>query len=903
MLVNTSSDYDLIVIGAGIAGMVAAVTANGLGKRVAVIEKNRVGGNCTNATCIPSKTLIRLSHLSHGIARLHRSGLLADHAGKLQGRKIMPYIRGIVQQAYEKDIPETFSRIGIRIISGSASFVDSRRVEAAGQILSARKFIIAAGTSPLVPTVPGMEEIGFLTNETLYSLEDLPESVIILGGGVDGLEYASAFVRLGVETTVIEAAERFVPSADIELVNHLLRSLRGEGVRLLRGARPVDFRNEAGRAVLRYRQNDGPCAEISANRVLIAVGRKPDLEGLGLEKAGVACNSRGVITDRKLRTSAPNIYACGDIAGPYQLATTAEVQGIIAATNAFLPVKRTVDYRHNVYVVFAEPPLAWVGLTEEEAYARYGRGLGVYRFRYDSMRRALIDGNGVGMAKILCGGNGRIVGAHILGEGAGEVIHELQVIMASNKPLYRFQELTHAYPTYAQAIVGRASQLAFLDRMGGNTFVDLALRLLPGFANRLYLARDRLAESHRIDLFAGFREDEASTASGLKPPALPPSTDSRGEGTGCTVEAREAGRDAAVLDVRGNLTDAAEQAFAGAFGKAMTAAKEIRMNLSGLAHMDADGAGLLLVNAARAIQRQVVVSAFGLSIPLWDAFRLTGLDRIIALFGDEGDAQQRRLSPEKSGLPAGPANGAHPPLPGWSGSAAYLRVRDVPARVMNINADGRRTSGPVQGFGRLWEKRYRMRLHDADLQPRQIVSLWRSEFPQFWPAGNRLYTDGNAPVAPGASALLNLALPGGPVLATGLMVIYADDTSFAFMTAEGHILSGWITFRCFHIDGATFLEIHPLFRAADPLMELGLRLGGGGQEDRFWRETLGNLARRLGTCGDFAQRDILVDPRIQWHRLANLRHNSVIRSFLHMPLYMLKKSIPAKRCWNRQGRP
>lgn len=896
-------DYDLIVIGAGIAGMVAAVTANGLGKRVAVIEKNRVGGNCTNATCIPSKTLIRLSHLNSGIAQLRRLGLTMDQTGALQGRKIMPHIRGIVQRAYEKDLPETFARVGIHIIPGAASFVDSRRVEAAGQILSARKFIVAAGTSPLIPAIPGIAEIGFLTNETLYSLEDLPGSILIIGGGVDGLEYASAFVRLGVDTTLVEAAERFVPSADRELVNHLLRSLRTEGVRLLNGAKGLEFHNRLGSAVLRYRRDGGPCEEASADRVLVAVGRRPDLDDLGLENAGVACNARGIITDRKLRTSAPDIYACGDIAGPYQLASTAEVQGIIAATNAFLPVKRSVDYRHNVYVVFTEPPLAWIGLTEEEAYARYGSGLGVYRFQYDSMRRALIDGNEVGMAKILCSGRGRIVGAHILGEGAGEVIHEFQVIMSSNKPLYRFQALTHAYPTYAQAIVGRASQLAFLDRMGGSAFVDLALRLLPGFANRLFLARDRLAETHRIDPFAGFRKDEASDASGLEPPPLSTSADRRGRRTGCMVESREAGRDAAVLDLRGNLTATAERTLAGAFEKATATAKMILLNLSGLVHMDAEGAGLLLVNATRAARRQVAVSACGLSGPLRDAFHLAGLDLAVTLYDDEEDALCCRRFLEKSGLSVSPSTDGRPPLPGWAESAGRLCIRDIAPGVMNINADGRRTSGPAQGFGRLWEKRYRMRLHDADRDPRQIISIWRSEFPDFWPKGNHLYAAGKGPVAPGKSALLNLRLPGGLILATGLLVIYADDTSFAFMTAEGHVLSGWITFSCFCIDDATFLEIHPIFRAGDPLMELGLRLGGGAQEDRFWQETLGNLARRLGTHGEYAQREVLVDPQIQWRRFANLRRNAAVRSFLYMPIYMLNKCFPAKKDRNRQERP
>ena len=206
----------------------------------------------------------------------------------------------------------------------------------------------------------------------------------------------------------------------------------------------------------------------------MSIGRKPDLEGLSLEKADVKYSPRGIITDTRLRTSAPNIYACGDIVGPYQLASTAEYQGMLAATNAVLPIKRKVDYRNNVYVIFTEPPMAYLGLTEEEAHKKHGANLKVYRFDYANMRRALVDGTEVGIGKFLCDGSGRLVGAHILGEAAPDVIHEAQVIKALNQPLHKLHSVTHAYPTYAQALVGRASQLAYLDRMGSNFFVKKA---------------------------------------------------------------------------------------------------------------------------------------------------------------------------------------------------------------------------------------------------------------------------------------------------------------------------------------------------------------------------------------------------------------------------------------------
>jgi anti-anti-sigma factor len=903
MLMNPPYDYDLIVIGAGIAGMVSAVTANGLGRRVAVVEKNRVGGNCTNTTCIPSKTLIRLSHIRHDMSHLERLNLIADAAGKIEGRRVMPHIRGIVKRAYEKDLPETFEEIGIRIILGAATFVDSHRILVNGRIVSARNFIIAIGTCPLIPNIPGLPSVKFLTNETLYDLEDLPRSLLILGGGVDGLEYASAFARLGVETTVVEMATRLLPPADRELVNHLLRSLRAEGVRLLTGAKAVNICNKQDRVVLQYQKADGLEEEIEADSVLVAVGRKPELEGLCLENAGVSFNARGIMTDRRLRTTAPNIYACGDIAGPYQLATMAEAQAIIAATNALLPVKRSVDYRNNVYVVFTEPPLAWIGLTEEEAHERYGRKLKTYRFFYSGMRRALIDGNEAGMAKILCDGSGRIVGAHILGEGAAEVIHELQVIRAFNKPLYKIQELTHAYPTYAQAIVGRASQLAFLDRMGSNIFLDLALRLLPGFSNRLFLARNRLAETQPVDTFATVPNDEDHCTSLSEASADASHPDRQGPGNAFIVESRKAGVDTVILDIRGQLTVACEKILSSAFGEATAAAKRILLNLSALAHMDAEGAGLLLVHISKAVRKRIALSACGLFGPLMDVFHLTGLDELITIYNDEEDALCCQRFLEKSGLAPGPltANDQTMPLTGWAKSIDRLSLSAIPAGAMNINVHGRRSSSPVNGFGRLWEKRYRLRLHATDLEPRQIISLWRSEFGAFWPKGNHLFTSEKASILPGTTALLNLALPGGLVLATGFTVIHADDTSFSFMTASGHILSGWITFGCFRKNDAIYIQVHPLFRASDPLMELGFRLGAAAQEDRFWHETLGNLARRLGTHGEVAQQNILIDPDIQWHRFANLRYSAAIRSALYMPLYLMKKCFMAITGRKRNG--
>lgn len=864
-------DYDVIVIGAGIAGMVSAVTAVSLGKRVAVVEKSKVGGNCTNTTCIPSKALIRLGHASREMAHLEGLGLLPPSAGRLDQTRIMPRIRDIVRKAHEKDLPETFEAIGIRMIPAQASFLDAHRIRAGEETLSARSFIVAAGTTPFIPDIPGLAGIDYLTNETLYRLETLPRSLIILGGGVDGLEYASAFGRLGVEATVVEMAPRLLPMADGELVDRLLEILRSEGIRLLAGTRAVSLAERQGRVSLTIDPPGRKRDEILAERLLVAVGRKPDLEGLALDQAGVKVSARGIVTDDHLRTSVPHIYACGDIAGPYQLASTAETHGITAATNACLPVKRGVDYRNNVYVVFTEPPLAWVGLTEGEAREKHGRKLRVYRFPYETMRRALIDGTGTGTAKFLCDGRGRIAGAHMLGEAAAEVIHEAAIVRAMKKPLHSIHSLTHAYPTYAQALVGRASQLAFLDKTAGNPLVSLTLHALPGYAHRIHLARERLAEEHA-----------------LAPTEYASETMPAGQ-RACIIETRAASPGIVVLDVRGVLDAAAEEALRKAFEDNLGKSEHILLNFSGLAHMDPEGAGALVECAVRARDKGAGIAAWGLAAPLRDVFRLTRLDEIFTVFESERQALEGGDFPARRNVFAPTYEG--PLQPGWARSVERLSMGFIPDEAMDINVQGRELAGPVRGFGRLWDKRYRLRIEDGAPDPREIVTLWKAEFPDFWPAGNRFFPSGGAPIYPGTLAVLNLRLPGGLVVATGLMVIYVADSSFSFISIGGHVIAGWITFSSFREGDATIVQVHPMFRPSDPLMEFSFRIGAGGEEDRFWHATLGNLAARLGVRGAVEQRDRLIDGRFQWGEAGNILMSAPVLSSFYMPFYLMKQAL------------
>lgn len=868
-------DYDLIVIGAGIAGFVSAVTANGLGKRVAIIEKGAVGGNCTNFTCIPSKTLIRLSHVGREMAHLDRFGFPTVPLSDLGTGNVMAHIRSVVKKAHEKDRAETFERIGISVISGTASFVDRHHVEVSGRTLSARKFIIAAGTRPMVPRISGLHDIDYLTSENLYELDELPGSLIILGGGVDGLEYASAFGRLGVETTVVEMATRLLPTADREAVNLLLRTLQAEGIRVLTGAKAVSMTEQHNKVTLTFEQTGGKFGEIHADRVLVAVGRKPDLDELSLENAGVKQTPRGIITNSKLRTSARNIYACGDVVGPYQLASTAEYHGVIAATNAFLPVKRSVDYRNNVYVIFTDPPLAYLGLTEEEANETYGDQVAVYRFDYANMRRAMVDGTEVGMAKILVNGRGRIVGAHILGEAAAEVIHEVLLIKALNQPLHKVHFVTHAYPTYAQALVGRASQLAYLDRMGTNSLVGKVLDLLPGYANRLHVARERLAETPTSDHLRPVKLTVAVEAEAAHPGEL-------------HVKAVCIGDTACVIDLPVEVMGYDEgPILAASPGSGTRAPQYLILNFAHVRRINGLGASMLVKLSARTRRTGQRLIGYGVDGGLRDILKVTELDQAIRIYDSEtGALLAAGLSPEQTPVESVPETRARVDVRHWAKPVEHLELPPMPDEARKLNVNGRGVVSPVNGFGQLWQKLYTLRIRDSSITPEDAIAAVKENFPSFQPHFNRFFAS-EAGIRPGEIVLIDSSTPGGP-LSTGVMVVYADERSFTFITPQGHPESGLVSFAAHEMDGEIVVQVVGVARSNDPLYEGAYRLVGTKVQVRIWTHLLRSLAAHLGVPADITVEQTCVDTRMQWSQMRNVWHNAQIRTLMFEPVRWLR---------------
>ena len=445
-------DANLIVIGGGSAGLVTAYIAAAVKAKVILIEKHRMGGDCLNTGCVPSKALIRSARLA---AEMRRSDDFGIRSGKpsVDFAAVMQRVRRVVEQVEPHDSVERYTGLGVEVCIGEARIVDPWTVEVEGRRMTARNIVVATGARPFVPPIPGLEDMDYLTSDNLWQLEQPPGRLLILGGGPIGCELAQAFARLDVPVTQVEMAPRLMAREDPEVSAMVQRQFEADGVEVLTGHRALRFERRDGEKRL-IAEHEGEEVEIPYDRVLVAVGRKPNVEGFGLEELGVRLTGRGAIeVDEWLRSNVPTILACGDVAGPYQFTHTAAHQAWYASVNALFGIVRKfkVDYSVIPWATFVDPEVARVGLSEEEAREQ-GVPFEVTRYDLDDLDRAIADGEARGFVKVLTvPGKDRILGVTFVGAHAGDLIAEFVLAMKQGLGLNKLLGTIHIYPTWAEA--------------------------------------------------------------------------------------------------------------------------------------------------------------------------------------------------------------------------------------------------------------------------------------------------------------------------------------------------------------------------------------------------------------------------------------------------------------------
>lgn len=436
--------YDLAIIGAGSGGLSVAAAAAQFGQKVILFEKGKMGGDCLNYGCIPSKALIAAARQAH-VFRISGPYGISAAEPKVDFKKVHAHIRKVIAAIEPNDSAERFEKLGVKVVLSAAKFRDAKTVESKDGIFSAKRFVIATGSRPAVPAIPGLEAVPYFTNETIFENTVLPRHLIIIGGGAVGMELAQAHRRLGSEVTVIEAFEPLAKD-DPELTAIVLESLRRDGVKILANTAIEKIsKSKTGIAI-----ETAGHGKITGSHLLVATGRAANVEGLNLEGAGVVYTTKGVTVDKGLRSSQKHIYAIGDVAGGLQFTHVANYHAGLVIRNALfrLPVKNRTDI--IPHVTFTDPELAQVGFTEAEARKEFGTTIKVVRWPFQDNDRAQTEGKTSGLIKAIIGKRGRILGVGIVGANAGELIQTWVLAMSGGLKIHAIAGMVAPYPTLGE---------------------------------------------------------------------------------------------------------------------------------------------------------------------------------------------------------------------------------------------------------------------------------------------------------------------------------------------------------------------------------------------------------------------------------------------------------------------
>ena len=446
--------YDLIVIGAGSAGLSAAKFAAQIGARVALVEKNRVGGDCTWTGCVPSKALMKAARVAHTIRTADTFGIQAEPP-QVDMSKVWSHVQQVIQDIYRHETPEMLAKAGIEVVHGAARFVDPFTVEVGQHRLLGKNFILASGTHPFIPPIPGLNETPYLSCMQIFDNDSLPKRLAVLGAGPSGVEIAQAYGRLGSAVTLIDIG--LLPSFDPDVSEALAKVFRREGVQFNAGLASA-VSHDGSQYHIAIDNEDQQ--EITADMLLVAAGRLPNVTGMGLDNAGVRYDSKGIKVDQKLRTSAKHIYAAGDCTGGFQSTHYAGWQGYKAVRNILLPGSQPGIRSSIPAAVYTDPEIAHVGLSEARSRALYGASVQVIRHPLSRVDRAVIEREQDGFIKITYKSDGTLLGATIVAPRAGEMITEFVIALQHGLKMRDLAEAMHVYPAYSMGVQRVAADVA-----------------------------------------------------------------------------------------------------------------------------------------------------------------------------------------------------------------------------------------------------------------------------------------------------------------------------------------------------------------------------------------------------------------------------------------------------------
>jgi len=441
--------YDLIVVGAGSGGLVAATTANRKGLKTAMIEKNKIGGECTHFGCVPSKALINASKSYHSLSKMDQVGIDVEVPQPDFGR-IMDKVDDIVQGIYAHETPDIFEKQGIDVYvdESGAQFIDNHTITIGKETLSADHIVICSGSSPRMLDIPGIEKANILHNENFWKLRDKPERLVFIGGGVISVEIGQSLARLGCQVSIMDLNPRILKVTDEEIGNYLAEQIVKEGVTILTNSTPVKFKDKN---TLVYSHKDKE-VEVVADYFFIAAGRLPNVQGMDLEKAGIEYSTRGIVTNDYLQTSASHIYACGDVTTPLKFTHTASHQANICIDNIINGNRSKNDLTVFPWAIFTEPEIGHVGLTEQQSIEKYGEdSISVFKVKA-SIDRFITDRKTGGLLKVIFNDQDQVVGAEAVGANAGEWIQILTIVIKNKIPAKEMADTIFSYPSYSEIV-------------------------------------------------------------------------------------------------------------------------------------------------------------------------------------------------------------------------------------------------------------------------------------------------------------------------------------------------------------------------------------------------------------------------------------------------------------------